>query len=301
MSRRVGYTDELIFEFRCETSLDNLYQILEDFNDTHLTDIPGPLIRVKIERIDRLCELKGKVQEFPNPEDGWEFPPKVTSSLDYNGAGRFGIADVEFGHIAPTPINDQVILVRGVCYLPDYQWSIGYFEAVGQHLRKLCGLPDDMPNLGQTAASGAVEALGVKADSLPVEVVEGFQRLENVRAELELRGLIQMTGVKVDVPLANAGDPAKLYKAAGDFEAALRAKATGGAAEEQGNGRKGGRPRNAEDDWALAEVRTKGRKPQDVYPEWLARIGERAQILDDSRDSFNKAISSKRMKGKKRK
>ncbi len=72
-------------------------------------------------------------------------------------------------------------------------------------------------------------------------------------------------------------------------------------AEEQGNGRKGGRPRNAEDDWALAEVRTKRRKPEDVYPEWLTMIGERARILDDPHDSFNKAISLKRMKGMKRK
>lgn len=59
---------------------------------------------------------------------------------------------------------------------------------------------------------------------------------------------------------------------------------------------KGGRPRNPDDDWAWAEVREKSRKPEDVYPEWLARIGTRAVSLADARDSFNKAISFKRKK-----
>jgi hypothetical protein len=61
---------------------------------------------------------------------------------------------------------------------------------------------------------------------------------------------------------------------------------------------KGGRPRNLDDDWAWIEVREKNRKPEDVYPEWLTRIGTRAVSLADSRDSFNKAISLKRKKGK---
>lgn len=58
----------------------------------------------------------------------------------------------------------------------------------------------------------------------------------------------------------------------------------------------GGRPRIADDDWAWAEVREKGRMPGDVYPKWRDRIGARADTLANPRDSFNKAISPKRKK-----
>lgn len=34
--------------------------------------------------------------------------------------------------------------------MPDYQWAKDYFEAVGKHLFKLCGLSEDMSNLRQT-------------------------------------------------------------------------------------------------------------------------------------------------------
>ncbi len=59
---------------------------------------------------------------------------------------------------------------------------------------------------------------------------------------------------------------------------------------------KGGRPRNPEYDWALHEVRVKNRSPEDVYPEWLERIGDRGKALANARDSFNKAIRRDRKK-----
>jgi hypothetical protein len=53
---------------------------------------------------------------------------------------------------------------------------------------------------------------------------------------------------------------------------------------------KGGRPRNPDDDWAYEQVRVKRRNREEVYREWLERIGDRATSLADRRDSFNKAI-----------
>lgn len=61
---------------------------------------------------------------------------------------------------------------------------------------------------------------------------------------------------------------------------------------------KGGRPRNADDDWAYEQVRTLGRDKQTVFVEWLERIGDRRTKLSNPQDSFNKAVSPKRGKGK---
>ncbi len=62
---------------------------------------------------------------------------------------------------------------------------------------------------------------------------------------------------------------------------------------------KGGRPRNLDDEWARIEVRDKGRAPDEVYPEWLNRIGDRAKKLIDPHDSFSKAIRVRRKKPEK--
>lgn len=62
--------------------------------------------------------------------------------------------------------------------------------------------------------------------------------------------------------------------------------------------RKGGRPRNADDDWAWEQVNELGRDPREVYPEWLSRIGKRQNRLADPEDSFDKAVKPTR--GKKR-
>ena len=59
-----------------------------------------------------------------------------------------------------------------------------------------------------------------------------------------------------------------------------------------------GRPANADDEWAWREVRLHGRRPKDVYPEWLRRIGSRADMLADPGDSFRKAIKPNRLVGK---
>jgi hypothetical protein len=58
---------------------------------------------------------------------------------------------------------------------------------------------------------------------------------------------------------------------------------------------KGGRPRNPDDDWAWQQVNMEGRAPEEVYPEWLKRIGVRAKRLADAHDSFNKAIRKRRL------
>ena len=57
-----------------------------------------------------------------------------------------------------------------------------------------------------------------------------------------------------------------------------------------------GRDRDAVNDWAYEQVRIMNRRPKDVYPEWLVRIGKRANTLADPRDSFNKAIKPGRLK-----
>ncbi len=86
-------------------------------------------------------------------------------------------------------------------------------------------------------------------------------------------------------------DPTK-----GDRVIAIPQSTRGAAEDGHREQAKGGRPRNADDDWAWAEVREKMRNPEDVYPEWLARIGTRATTLADTRDSFNKAIKASRKK-----
>lgn len=59
---------------------------------------------------------------------------------------------------------------------------------------------------------------------------------------------------------------------------------------------KPGRPPDQDNLWAYQQVRELGRKPEEVYPEWLDRIRERGKNLGDSRDSFNKAIRRKKRK-----
>ena len=60
--------------------------------------------------------------------------------------------------------------------------------------------------------------------------------------------------------------------------------------------RKGGRPSDPDNDWAREQVQDLGRPSRDVYPEWLERIGSRAQTLDNPSDSFKKAIKPKKEK-----
>ncbi len=55
-----------------------------------------------------------------------------------------------------------------------------------------------------------------------------------------------------------------------------------------------GRPRYTENDWAYQQVHELGRKPDDVYREWLKRAGERVDTLVNPRDSFQKAIKPKK-------
>jgi hypothetical protein len=52
----------------------------------------------------------------------------------------------------------------------------------------------------------------------------------------------------------------------------------------------GGRPRNPEDVWAYEQVHREHRDSNEVYIEWLKRIGPRAHVLMDPRDSYKKAI-----------
>ncbi len=54
-----------------------------------------------------------------------------------------------------------------------------------------------------------------------------------------------------------------------------------------------GRPRNPDDEWAREQVHVLGRSKQEVFPEWKARIGERAKVLADPQESFDKAIGKK--------
>ncbi len=61
---------------------------------------------------------------------------------------------------------------------------------------------------------------------------------------------------------------------------------------------RGGRPRNADDDWAFDQVRVQGRNPQAVFSEWIKRIGNRADLLVNPRESFRKAISPRRARKK---
>ena len=65
-------------------------------------------------------------------------------------------------------------------------------------------------------------------------------------------------------------------------------------AAESGTGRPGGRPRNADDDWAYQEIRN-GRDNSEVCREWLQRIPEsRKTGLADPMDSFNQAMRYRR-------
>ena len=57
--------------------------------------------------------------------------------------------------------------------------------------------------------------------------------------------------------------------------------------------RKGGRPRNSDDDWAYEQV-SQGRQQSEVYAEWLIRIGLRAKTLADPQDTFKKAMRARR-------
>lgn len=57
--------------------------------------------------------------------------------------------------------------------------------------------------------------------------------------------------------------------------------------------RKGGRPRNPDDDWAYEQL-SQGRQQSEVFAEWLTRIGTRAKTLADPQDTFKKAIRARR-------
>lgn len=72
-------------------------------------------------------------------------------------------------------------------------------------------------------------------------------------------------------------------------------KAVGKGSKEQ---RKGGRPRNTDDDWAWEQANRLNRPRSDVYQEWLKRIGGRVKSLSDPRDTFNKALRLERGQGK---
>ena len=61
----------------------------------------------------------------------------------------------------------------------------------------------------------------------------------------------------------------------------------------------GGRPPIKEDDWAYEQVVTHRRSPKDVYPEWLIKIGDRANSLADQYASFKQAIRNRRNKKEK--
>lgn len=56
----------------------------------------------------------------------------------------------------------------------------------------------------------------------------------------------------------------------------------------------GGRPRNADDDWAYEQVHVQKRPADEVYHEWLKLIGKRSEALANPQDSFKKAIRSRR-------
>lgn len=61
---------------------------------------------------------------------------------------------------------------------------------------------------------------------------------------------------------------------------------------------KGGRPRISEDDWAFYQVHFLKRPADEVYKEWLKRIGKRSETLANARDSFKKAIQLRRRREK---
>ncbi len=69
------------------------------------------------------------------------------------------------------------------------------------------------------------------------------------------------------------------------------------AASTEQKSKKGGRPRNTDDEWARQQVHKLGRSKQEVFPEWKKRIGERAKLLADVNDSFDKVIGKKPKKG----
>ena len=62
--------------------------------------------------------------------------------------------------------------------------------------------------------------------------------------------------------------------------------------------RKGGRPPNPDDDWAFKQIYELGRLKNEVYTEWLTRIGQRAVTLADPQDSFDKAMAARRKEEK---
>lgn len=55
--------------------------------------------------------------------------------------------------------------------------------------------------------------------------------------------------------------------------------------------RRGGRPRDPNDDWAYQQVAGLGRPRPGVYREWLLRIGERASLLADPQHTFDQALA----------
>lgn len=56
----------------------------------------------------------------------------------------------------------------------------------------------------------------------------------------------------------------------------------------------GGRPSYPENEWANKQINELGRKPDEVYPEWLKMAGERVKTLDSTpKEVFKKAIKPK--------
>jgi len=57
----------------------------------------------------------------------------------------------------------------------------------------------------------------------------------------------------------------------------------------------GGRPRYPENKWAYQQVNELGRKPEEVYPEWKQRAGDRLALRDSMPEElFRKAIKPKK-------
>ena len=102
---------------------------------------------------------------------------------------------------------------------------------------------------------------------------------------------LEKQGIKLPTSAPEAAVPLEQPQSAAQSATRREGGATKGS---------GGRPRNPDDDWAYQQVRELGRKPAEVYPEWLNRIGKRAKELADPYDSFKKAIKPSRGKNKKR-
>jgi hypothetical protein len=116
------------------------------------------------------------------------------------------------------------------------------------------------------------------------------------------RGTLKATpgadGVRIVFQLGDFPDRYLFWQKVNELLLKLGVPLPAQSTDDSVEGKRGGRPRSADDDWAYQEIKA-GRDQAEVYAEWLERISvNRRSQLADPLDSFKKAMTYRRKQEK---